>query len=82
MDIERISVTRKSIWDTCRQQYKYRYFLKLESPVPEPYYFEYGKIVHKIAEEYIANQGDVSLSEIRDAVINGEIEIENGKKDI
>jgi len=80
MNIERISVTRKQIWDTCRQQYKYRYFLKLESPEPEPFYFEYGKIVHKIAEEYVANKGERTLNEIRDAVIHGEIEIENGKK--
>lgn len=80
MDIERISVTRNSIWKECRQRYKYRYVLKVESPEPEPFYFEYGKIVHKIAEEFVANQGNRTLTEISEAVLHGEIELEHGKK--
>jgi len=73
-----ISVSRKGTWDECQQRYKYRYYLKVESPEEEPYYFQFGKIVHKIAEEYVQNKGETSINEITKSVIHGEIEVEDG----
>src|SRR6185295_3062375 len=49
--IEHISISRESIWNECQYKYKYRYHLDLKPP-EEPIYFEYGKIVHKIIEDY------------------------------
>jgi len=73
-----ISVSRKGTWDECQQRYKYRYYLKVESPEEEPYYFQFGKIVHKIAEEYVQQKGTISINEITKSVIHGEIELEEG----
>ena len=43
MDIQHISVSRKQTWDTCQQQYKYKYHLKLTPEREQPEYFAYGK---------------------------------------
>lgn len=76
MNINNISVSRKGIWDECKQKYKYRYHLKLESPEPEPFYFVYGKIIHKIAENFVKHQGDKLISEVAIDVLEGKIPIE------
>jgi len=76
MNISHMSVSRHSVIELCEQQYKYKYHLKTESLEPEPFYFIYGKIFHKIAEEYVLNKGERPLPEITKAVLNGEIIIE------
>ena len=76
MNIEHMSVSRHGVWDLCRQQYKYQYHIKLETNEPEPFYFVYGKIIHKIAEEYVACKGERLLSEVAVDVLEGRIEIE------
>lgn len=77
-----MSVSRKSTCDQCDQLYKYQYHLKLKSLEPEPFYFVYGKIVHKIAEEYVAQRGDRQLYEIVSDVLGGKIPIERGESDV
>lgn len=71
-----MSVSRKTVWDECKKKYYYKYHLKLEPEEEEPFYFTYGKIIHKIAEEYVAKQGEVELKTITEMVIGGEIPIE------
>jgi CRISPR/Cas system-associated exonuclease Cas4 (RecB family) len=79
MNINHISVSRKKCHDTCEQQYKYRYHLKLASPVPEPFYFTYGTIVHKIAELYVENKGQKPIGELALEITRGKIPIEDDK---
>lgn len=76
MNIEHISVSRRQIYKECPQKYKYQYHLKVDSKEPAPFYFTYGKIIHKIAEEYVSKKGELQLNEIAYKVINGEIAIE------
>ena len=76
MNISHMSVSRHSVIELCEQQYKYKYHLKTESLEPEPFYFIYGKIFHKIAEEYVLNKGEKPLSEITKSVLSGEIVLE------
>lgn len=71
-----MSVSRNQVWELCRLQYKYKYHLRLDSLEPEPFYFVYGKIVHKIAQEYIIRKGESTLAEIAKSVLAGEIPIE------
>lgn len=79
MNIEHISVSRKSIFDECQAKYLYKYHLKVPSPVEEPIYFIYGKLIHKIAEEYVDRGDPTQFAEIVKDVMNGTIEIEPGK---
>lgn len=60
-------------------KYKYKYHLKVESEF-EPFYFTYGKIIHKIAEEFVKAKGSCLISEIATKVLKGDIEIDSGKK--
>jgi len=76
MDIQHISVSRRGVWRQCQQQYKYQYHLKTEVDEPEPFYFTFGKILHKIAEEYVRSGGELLLEEVSRDVINGKIPIE------
>ncbi len=73
MIIEHISVSRKSLWDECQQKYKYRYHLKLDPIEKTPFYFTYGKIIHKIAEKYTSGNGEITLKEVTQKVLGGEI---------
>ena len=77
MNINHISVSRKKCFDLCAQQYKYRYHLKLASPIEEPIYFVYGSIVHKVAELYVENRGKVPIDDICNQVMRGEILLED-----
>lgn len=78
MDIQHISVSRKQTWDTCQQQYKYKYHLKLVPERETPEYFTYGKIVHKTAELYVQEKGKVAIEEIANEILNGNIVLEEG----
>ena len=64
MNIEHISVSRKQLWDSCQQAYKYKYHLKVPVDTPTQPHFVYGDLVHRIAEEYVLNQGQKSINEI------------------
>ncbi len=79
MHIEHISVSRMRCFEECPQMYKFRYHLKVPRPGPEPFYFVYGKIIHKIAELYVESNGEQSLGDIKTEVLRGKIEIEHGK---
>jgi CRISPR/Cas system-associated exonuclease Cas4 (RecB family) len=73
MDINHISVSRKKCHDTCEQQYKFRYHLKLAVPGPEPIYLTYGTMVHKIAELYVENEGKRPIGDIATDILRGKI---------
>lgn len=79
MDIQHISVSRRGVWKQCQAQYKYQYHLKVEIDEPEPIYFTFGKIMHKIAEEYVKSGGELLLEEVSRDVINGKIAIDTKK---
>lgn len=49
--------------------------MKLPSPVEEPFYFTYGKIIHKIAEEYVKGKEKTPLGKITLDVLEGRIPI-------
>lgn len=73
MDIEHISVSRKQTFDECPARYKYRYHEKIVSLEPTPDYFIYGKIVHKVAEYYVKEQGKKDIGAIASEVLSGKI---------
>lgn len=81
MNIEHISVSRFGVWNNCPCQYKYKYHFKIIPPGPEPFYFVYGKIVHKIAEEYVTRKGVSPLAEVAMEVLDGKIPIERDEKE-
>ena len=75
MNIEHISISRKAVFDLCPCQYRFKYHLKTKVDEPSPFYFVYGNIVHRIAEEYIKQRGKTPLNEIAKKVLKGEIPI-------
>ena len=79
MEINHISVSRKKCHDTCGQQYKYRYHLKLPRPGEEPFYFVYGTLVHKISEIYVENRGKIPIGQIANDMLRGKYVFEEGK---
>lgn len=79
MHINHISVSRKKCYDQCEQQYKYRYHLKIPRPGEEPFYFVYGTIVHKVAELYVQNRGEIAIGDIANDLLKGKYEFEDGK---
>lgn len=79
MNITHMSVSRKSVWDECKKKYFYKYHLKVVPDEEEPFYFTYGKIIHKIAEEYVGKRGEIELKKITEMVLNGEIPIERSQ---
>lgn len=76
MHIEHLSVSRANLFKQCGWAYRFRYHLKEKSDIPQPPYFQYGVIVHRIAEVYVQNKGKVSLKEIANQVLKGQIFIE------
>lgn len=80
MNINHISVSRKKCFDLCQQQYKYKYHLKIPSPIPEPFYFVYGKAIHKIAETYVLEKASRSIDNVALDVLRGKILLESDKK--
>lgn len=73
---EHISVSRKQTWTECQLKYLYRYHLKMVPEGPIQPYFVYGKVVHKIAEEYVEQQGKVPIEAICADVLSGKIPTE------
>ena len=80
MKIEHISVSRGKSYRQCPYYYKLKYHEKIPNPGEEQFYFVYGKIVHKIAEVHVQENGARSVKEISNEVLKGNIEIEEGKK--
>ena len=76
---EHISVSRRQTWGDCQQKYKYRYHLKLKSKEPVQPYFIYGKVLHKIAEVYVQEQGKKPIEEIAKECLQGKILVEEGQ---
>lgn len=79
MKINHLSVSRKQLWDQCQQAYKYKYHLEVETQEEEPEYFAYGKLVHKVAEDYVKNKGNIEINEILKQYLSGSLLLE-GKK--
>jgi CRISPR/Cas system-associated exonuclease Cas4 (RecB family) len=77
MEINHISVSRQKTFEQCAQLYKYKYHLKLASPKPEPFYFTYGSIVHKIAELYVECKGERAIGDITLDIVRGKIPIKD-----
>lgn len=71
-----MSVSRKTVWDECKKKYYFKYHLKVEPDEPEPFYFTYGKIIHKIAEEYVGSNGKQNINEISGLILNKKIPLE------
>ena len=82
MNIEHISVSRKQCFDTCKAQYKYRYHLKIVSEAPTADHFTYGKIVHKVAENYVEENSRDFPSFLNDMGFNSKYLLEICKIDI
>jgi len=80
MNISHISVSRKNLFDECPQKYKYHYHLKVPIQGTEPFYFIYGKIIHKIAEVFVEEKGKRTIGEVSQDVLRGKIEVEDGVK--
>lgn len=81
MDINHQSVSRKKCFDLCAQQYKFRYHLKVPRPGPEPFYFTYGSIVHRVAELYVQNRGEIKVGEIAKDLLRGKYDLDDyGRK--
>lgn len=82
MELNNISVSRRDVWTECQAKYRYQYILKSEGLPPE-FYLTYGNVIHTIAEQYVANKGQRTLTEVTEDVIKGNIPIgedKNGKK--
>lgn len=79
MEINRISPSRYELYTLCPQKYKFKYHLQQVSTTPEPFYFIYGKVVHKIAELYTKYKGNMLITEVASNVLNGKEEVDNGK---
>lgn len=76
MNIEHISVSRRGIYLECPKKYKFQYHDKIPREGEEPFYFTYGKLIHKIAEVYVQNRGEILISEVKNQILEGEIELE------
>jgi CRISPR/Cas system-associated exonuclease Cas4 (RecB family) len=75
---EHMSVSRRQLWSDCQNAYKFRYHLKIIPDEPVKPYFVYGKVIHKIIEEYTREQGKRAIESIAADVLNGKIETEPG----
>lgn len=80
MNIEHISVSRKQCWDQCHCQYRFKYHEKIKPTGPEPFYFIYGKVVHKIAEEFVSRRGQSKIEAVAQEVLSGQIPVEEGEE--
>lgn len=79
MNIPHISVSRADLYKECPYRYKLKYHDKIPSPIPEPFYFVYGKIIHKIVEVYVLEGGEREIGKVATDVLQGRIHIDNGK---
>jgi len=78
MNIEHISVSRQQVWETCQQQYKYKYHLKVVPSGKPPFYLTYGNIVHRVAEEYVRAGGKRQITDVAADVLRGRILLKEG----
>jgi CRISPR/Cas system-associated exonuclease Cas4 (RecB family) len=83
MNIEHMSVSRDGVIQLCEKQYDYKYHQKLPRPddIEEPFYFVYGKMIHKIAEMYVENKGQLTLEQVTKQVTSGQVVLEEGFED-
>lgn len=79
MDINHISVSRAGVFAECEKKYHFTYHLKMASPKPEPFYFVYGTLVHKIAELYVEGKGAVPIGDIASDILRGKIPVEGDR---
>lgn len=79
MKINHLSVSRSGVWQTCPQQYKYKYHLEMQSLEEPGEWFDYGKLVHKIIEVYTKNKGERSIGDITKDVFSGKIPCDTDK---
>ena len=68
LKINHISISRENTYYTCPQQYKYKYHLEMRPEEEAPHFF-YGKLVHKIIENYTLGRGLVDINDITSAVL-------------
>lgn len=80
MNIEHISISREGVWTQCQQLYKFKYHLKVIPDVPTPFYFTFGKLVHRIIEEHTKAKGKETISKIKSDILTGKLEFEPGKE--
>ena len=80
MLIEHLSVSRGQCYELCHQQYKYKYHLKVIPDQPEQVYFVYGKLVHKAAELFVENKGQVDIFDLGNDLLTGKIFFSDTKK--
>ena len=76
MKIEHISVSRVQLFEQCHAAYRFKYHMKLPSCEPEPFYYTYGKIVHKIAEEYVKNKAKIPIGRVALDILEGRTPLE------
>jgi len=76
MNINHLSVSRYNLYKECEQKYKFKYHLKVPSPKEEQFHFTYGKVIHKVAEEFIELKGEKSLQDILLSILTGEMSLE------
>lgn len=76
MKIPHLSVSRTGTFNTCAQQYKFKYHLGIDPCEPEKPYFLYGKVIHKIIEEYTRARGQKNINDIKREVLGGDIPLE------
>ena len=80
MNIEHISISRGKLYKECEYKYKLKYHEKLLPTKEEPFYFVYGKIIHRIAQIYVEEKAARSLSEVSADVLRGKILLEGNIK--
>jgi CRISPR/Cas system-associated exonuclease Cas4 (RecB family) len=80
MQIEHLSVSRSGCYETCAQQYKFKYHLKTIPDRPEQIYFTYGKIVHTAAEIFVEQKGNKRIHEIVNDLMSGTVDFEGSDK--
>jgi CRISPR/Cas system-associated exonuclease Cas4 (RecB family) len=76
MKINHISISREGQFLQCPQSYKYKYHLGILPEEEAPHFF-YGKIVHKIIENYTLGRGLIDINDITQSVLNGDIKLED-----
>lgn len=79
MNIEHLSVSRSGCFDLCKQQYKFRYHLKVLADKPEQQYFTYGKLVHTAAEIYVESKGARPIHDIVTDLLQGRINFDGSQ---
>lgn len=80
MKIEHISISRETLYSECPAKYKFKYHLGIIPDGPTPFYFTFGKLVHRIIEEHTKSRGEKSISRIKSEILSGQIEFEKGSK--